>query len=253
MAATDPPCSSTDPAHVGAGDGPGKRDFWQQTVIAAATAAGSVAWVSAVGSGIMALRLGNADLPIEPVVALMSPEHRFAVGAGTLAGPLLAGLFAAVLEWIVVRWTRIDDEQRRHLALATVAISAPIAYLLLRPPAAVFAAQTVTVAIAVWVALKVLTHDRHSFQERITVFLAVLVSVGAVGVAAERIGPTVFYAASITVTGDSRAVEGGYVTSTDYAVLMVPARAECPMIEAVPRAQIVRIEVSHTPADTPDC
>ena len=46
--------------------------------------------MSAVGSGVVALRLREADLPTEPVVALMSTEHRFAIGAGILAAPLLA-------------------------------------------------------------------------------------------------------------------------------------------------------------------
>jgi hypothetical protein len=81
----------------------------------------------------------------------------------------------------------------------------------------------------------------------------VLVSVGAVGVAAERIGPTGFDTATITVTGGAEAVAGGYVTSTDYAVLVMPTTADCPMIKAVPRDQIVRIEVSDTDADTPEC
>jgi hypothetical protein len=92
----------------------------------------------------------------------------------------------------------------------------------------------------------------HSFRERVTVFLAVLVSVGAVSVAAERIGPTRFDTASITVT-DGEDVDGGYITSTDYAVLVIPTDARCPMIKAVPRDQIERIEVSDTDADTPEC
>jgi hypothetical protein len=182
----------------------------------------------------MALRLGNADLPIEPVVALMSPEHRFAVGAAVLAGPLLAGFFAAFAEWGVTTRTHIDDKARRHLAVGTVAISAPVAYWLLQPPLLTFAAQVAIVAITVAIALAVLPDEPHSFRERVIVFLAVLISVGAVGIAAERIGPTAFDTATITVTGGADPVAGGYVTSTDYAVLVMPTAADCPMIKAVP-------------------
>jgi hypothetical protein len=64
---------------MGSTDDSAKQDVnWQQVVAAVAAAAGGAAWVSAVGSGVVALRLREADLPIEPVVALMSTEHRFA-------------------------------------------------------------------------------------------------------------------------------------------------------------------------------
>jgi hypothetical protein len=271
MARADPPRS--DSVHdngAPADHTQDKDDFWRQVIVGAATAAGSVAWISAIGSGIMALRLGNADLPIEPVVALMSPEHRFAVGAGILAGPLLAGFFAALVDWFVCtrRATdgrEIDTKDRQYLAVLTILLSAPFGYGLLRPPPLIFAAQVAAVVVTVTIALAHLHVERHisgrvippvaphSFRERVIVFLAVLVSVGAVSVAAERIGPTRFDAASITVTDSADPVEGGYITSTDYAVLVMPTDADCPMIKAVPRDQIVRIEVSDTDADTPEC
>jgi hypothetical protein len=266
MARADPP--RTDSVHDnGAPDDhtQDKDDFWRQVVVGAATAAGSVAWVSAIGSGIMALRLGNAHLPIEPVVALMSPEHRFAVGAGILAGPLLAGFFAALVDWFVCTRRTIDTRHRQHLALLTIVLSAPVGYAVLRPPPLIFVAQVAAVVVTVTIALAHLPVERHisgrvippvaphSFRERVIVFLAVLVSAGAVSVVAERIGPTRFDVASITVRDSADPVEGGYITSTDYAVLVVPTDADCPMIKAVPRDQIVRIEVSDTDADTPEC
>ena len=76
---------------------------WRQVVTAVAAAAGGAAWVSAVGSGVVALRLRQADLPIEPVVALMSAEHRFAIGAGILIAPLLAGFFGFLVDWSWVK------------------------------------------------------------------------------------------------------------------------------------------------------
>ena len=80
-------------------------------------------------------------------------------------------------------------------------------------------------------------------RERIVIFAAVLVSAGLVAVGAERVGPTTFSSATLTVTeGDP--VKGGYVTTTDYAVLVLPTHARCPVIRAVPRDQIERIEVT---------
>jgi len=64
-----------------------------------AAAAGGAAWISALGSAIVAQRLDSVDLPVESVVALMSPEHRFVIGAGYLVAPIFVGLvgFLAVL------------------------------------------------------------------------------------------------------------------------------------------------------------
>jgi hypothetical protein len=82
---------------------PGSGVPWEKVVAAVAGAAGGAAWVSAVGSGVVALRLRQADLPIEPVVALMSAEHRFAIGAGILILPLPAAFFGFLIDWLVVR------------------------------------------------------------------------------------------------------------------------------------------------------
>jgi hypothetical protein len=250
MTAPDPPPSAS--ASPGAGaDGGDQSDFWEQVALAAATAAGSVAWVSLVGSGIMALRLRNAGLPVEPVVALMSPEHRFAVGAGILAGPLFAGAFAAFVDWAVTRKKKMTDRQRQHLLVLTIVLAAPLGYWLLRPDLLTFLAELVAVASAVAIALAVHHQKRASLRERIVIFAAVLVSAGLIAVGAERIGQTKLSTATLTVTR-ATPVKGGYLTSTDYAVLVVPTVARCPMIKAVPRDQIVRIEITDQDADTPD-
>jgi hypothetical protein len=65
---------------------------WQNILAAIATAAGSAAWVSAVGSGVMGARLKNAGMPVESVLALMPTEQRFAIGVGHLLAPLFVGL-----------------------------------------------------------------------------------------------------------------------------------------------------------------
>ncbi|MDX6670270.1 MAG: hypothetical protein QOI91_633, partial [Solirubrobacteraceae bacterium] len=64
---------------------------WQPILVAAATAAGGAAWVASVGSTVIAVRLENAHLPAASVVALMSAEHRFAIGASYLIAPLFVG------------------------------------------------------------------------------------------------------------------------------------------------------------------
>jgi hypothetical protein len=254
MAASDPQPLSPGSHDSGVGDDEqANSQFWQQVALAAATAAGSLAWISLIGSGVMALRLGKAGLPVEPVVALMSTEHRFAVGAGILAAPLLAGSFAAFVDW-VVSWSKegVNRKQRQHLVVLTIVVTAPVGYWLLRPDVLLFVAELVAVAIAAAVALAAYRGNPRTLMERIVVFLAVIVSVGAIAVAAERIGPVSFDTATLTVT-DGNSVEGGFVTSTDYAVLVIPDDAACPIIKAVPRTEITRIEVSDKNADIPEC
>jgi hypothetical protein len=89
--------------------------------------------VSAVGSGVVALRLRQADLPIEPVVALMSAEHRFAIGAGILIAPLLAGFIGFMADW-VAHLLFPDYRQRKVLAAVTVLAGGALVYGILRPP-----------------------------------------------------------------------------------------------------------------------
>ena len=67
--------------------------------------------MSAVGSGVVALRLREADLPTEPVVALMSTEHRFAIGAGILAAPLLAASIGFLADSVWASEDRVIQDE----------------------------------------------------------------------------------------------------------------------------------------------
>jgi hypothetical protein len=139
------------------GNTPGSDLQWKQVVAAVATAAGGAAWVSTVGSGVVALRLRQADLPIEPVVALMSAEHRFAIGAGILVAPLLAGFFGFVIDWTWVRMRypearayerHLEHRRRAHRsrqgwAGGTVLLGAVLVYFVLKPSFETFACETV--------------------------------------------------------------------------------------------------------------
>jgi hypothetical protein len=155
---------------------------WQQIVTAVAAAAGGAAWVSAVGSGIVALRLRQADLPVEPVVALMSTEHRFAIGAGILAAPLLAASIGFLVDWLLTPTDRVTphkkDEQvgrlwrwvldvalflgvrrlRQGLAAVTVLLGLVLVYLILRPPPVTLALEGFFVVVAVALASISLDH-----------------------------------------------------------------------------------------------
>ena len=145
---------------------------WRQVVAAVAAAAGGAAWVSAVGSGVVALRLRQADLPIEPVVALMSPEHRFAVGAGILVAPLLAGTIGFLADWGFGK--QVGPRKRELAAAGTVLAATALVYFLLEPPLKTLLFQAVAVAVTVPIAFEFLPDDRekrHGFTERLVVFL----------------------------------------------------------------------------------
>jgi hypothetical protein len=214
---------------------------WRQVVAAVAAAAGGAAWVSAVGSGVVALRLRQADLPIEPVVALMSPEHRFAVGAGILVAPLLAGFIGFLVDWAFGK--RVGRGKRQVAAAGTVLAAAALVYFLLQPPIKTLLFESVAVAIAVPVAFQFLPREpeeRHGFTERLVVFLSVLAAAGAGAVLAETFGSPSFDEAQITLRDQPVLVTGGYITSTEQSVVLSP---NCEVIEAVPRDQIARITV----------
>jgi hypothetical protein len=224
---------------------------WQQVVTAVAAAAGGAAWVSAVGSGVVALRLRQADLPIEPVVALMSAEHRFAIGAGILIAPLLAGLIGFLADWAGGK--KVTHRQRQALAIGTVLVGAALVYFLLRPPFETFAFECVAVAAAVPIAFQFLPREpekRHRFKERLVVFLSVLVAAGAGAVLAESSGLPSFDETEITIRDQPVPVTGGYITSTEHSVVLSPS---CEVIEAVPRDEIARIRVGPDDVTRTEC
>ena len=224
---------------------------WQQVVTAVAAAAGGAAWVSAVGSGVVALRLREADLPTEPVVALMSTEHRFAIGAGILAAPLLAASIGFLADSVWASEDRVaerEDNQiqirrlRQGLAVVFVVLGLVLVYYVLSPPLETLALEGLAVVAAVAVAFELLPDDadtRHGFKERVAIFLAVLVGAGVGAIIAESLESPSFDEARITIR-DQSVVTGGYITSTDNAVVLT---TRCEVIEAVPRDRIERISV----------
>jgi hypothetical protein len=240
--------TSTKPASWSPADRPTTDDMsWQQVVAAVAAAAGGAAWVSAVGSGVVALRMRQADLPIEPVVALMSAEHRFAVGAGVLIAPLIVGFIGFLIDWaLLADWgfgKKPSRGERQVLAACTVLVAAIVVYFVLKPPLKTALLESVAVVAAVAIAFQFLPSEperRHGFHERLVVFLSVLVASGVAAVVAETFGSPSFDETNITVRNQQLPVLGGYITSTENAVVVSPS---CEVIEAVPRDQISRIRV----------
>jgi hypothetical protein len=214
---------------------------WQQVVTTVAAAAGGAAWVSAVGSGVIALRLRQAELPVEPIVALMSTEHRFAVGAGILIAPLLAGFIGFLADWVAR--TRFGLRLRKTRAAATVLAGGVVVYAVLRPQFATFAFECATVALIVPLTFRFL-RDRahpHSFHECIAVFVAALVAAGAGAIFAESQQTPSFDEATIrTLAPPGSLISGLYITTTEHSVVLSP---RCEVVLAVPREQIARITV----------
>lgn len=233
---------SSDFLVVGPTDNNAKPELkWQQVVTAVAAAAGGAAWVSAVGSGVVALRLRQSDLPIEPVVALMSAEHRFAIGAEILVAPLLAAFIAFLLDWA---WGKEWAHWKRQaVAAATVLGAGALVYFVLNLPFETLAFECVAAAAAVFLTLHFLSHepeDRHGFKERLAVFLSVLLATGAGAILAESFRSPSFDKTEITIRDQSAPVTGGYITSTEHSVVL---STRCGVIEAVPRDRIERISV----------
>jgi hypothetical protein len=72
-------------------------------VAVVAAAAGAPRGSRRSGAPIVGLRLDTAGLPVESVVALMSAEHRFAIGAGYLIAPVFVGLVGFAVDWLVIK------------------------------------------------------------------------------------------------------------------------------------------------------
>jgi hypothetical protein len=286
--------ASGEPASSVGDDG---RVGWQHVVAVVAAAAGGAAWVSAVGSAIVGLRLDNAGLPVESVVALMSAEHRFAIGAGYLIAPLFVGLVGFAVDWLVIkRWhdprdtsaapergdadrdnqTRSepaggaaeskpanrksgDPSTREHslpakrfwAAMLAIFAASLVGGLLIQPPAPlVFILQCAALLGIVLVALAVYRdrpRDHHRLDERVIVFVLVVVSAGAIALGYEQLfADATFDAADIRLR-EGATVQGGYVTTTDTAVLLITRHSnDCPAITAVRRDQIEQVSIGPT-------
>jgi hypothetical protein len=224
-----------------------EQPLWQQMVAVVAAAAGGAAWVSTVGSGIVALRLEHAHLPVEPVVALMSAEHRFAIGAGFFAAPLLAGFVGFLVDWAFAGSDeKVPHGYRQILATATTAAGFWGVARLLRLPVDQALIQGAAVVAGVVFTFQVLKREperRHRFDERVGVFIAVLVAAGTGALVYERRTDEMTFAAATITLKDGEPVQGGYLTSTDFAVVLVRQDKGCTVVEAVPRTLIARIRV----------
>jgi hypothetical protein len=171
----------------------------------------------------------------------MSPEHRFAVGAGYLTLPLLAGLVGFLIDWVV----DLGDRPRQGVAFASIVLAGALWYVLLDPPFYVFATEVAAVAVVVPLVFEFLKPEqRHQLDERVIVFLAVLIATAVGAFAAERLRTPQFDQTVIDY-GDSGRVEGGYITSTETAVVVVTGRDRCRLVQAVPRSLITRIAVDE--------
>lgn len=298
---------------------------WQHVVAVVGAATGGAVWVSVVGSAVVGIRLQNAGLPVEPVVALMSAEHRFAIGAGYLVAPLVVGLVGYIADTVVIalwppgpppqrlpaaggerperkawnpkrwwhwlrdrfahRWDLLGHEpaserswnprrwwDRHHTplspderwiwagrtrsAVVVTVVGAVLAGLILQPEVwPLFVFQSTALLVIVLGAIRVYAHrplDHHRWDERVIVFVLVIVGTGASALCYERLfGDAVFDVAHIQFKdGPTVGLEGGYVTTTETSVVLITrvtrARHDCPAVTAVRRDQIERIWIGPT-------
>jgi hypothetical protein len=230
------------------------------------------------------MRLREAHLPIEPVVALMSNEHRFAVGASYLLVPLLAGLVGFLVDLAYAPDSQRPDavappgrratrqgqgeqgvsgqsrgrtrETNRALrAAAVLAAGVALLAVLLRLPAVQVLVQGVALIATVLVAIRFFRrrHLEHGLNEHLFVFLAVLIVSGLTALFVERFRHAEFSSATVVLKDGGGEVKGGYVTSTEQVVVLVTRSGSCGIINAVPRALIETIEVGPATVRPPDC
>jgi hypothetical protein len=131
---------------------------------------------------------------------------------------------------------------RQGLAVVTVVLGLVLVYYVLSPPLETLALEGLAVVASVALAFELLPDDadtRHGFKERVAIFLAELVGAGVGAIIAQSLESPSFDEARITVR-DRSVVTGGYITSTDNAVVLT---TRCEVIEAVPRDRIERISV----------
>lgn len=225
---------------------------WRPIVSLVAGAVGGAAWVSTVGSGIVGIRLSKANLPSESVVALMSPEHRFVIGAGYLIVPLLAGGLVFLADILLVNANR-EDSLRAVAALVLVTLGYMIALFVLDgrrgEVTGQWAATVVILTLIIWMD----QHPCNLLHEQVIVFLTTLVVVGAISLWAETTRSPVFEQVAITLKDKSSITDRYYVTTTENSVVTASLE-HCQAIDVVPRDSIARIVVGParvrvTPSD----
>jgi hypothetical protein len=218
---------------------------WQSILAAVAAAAGSAAWVSAVGSAVMGARLDNAGMPIESVVSMMPPEQRFALGVSHLLAPLFVGLLGFLVDWALTAhrtkarrsgtpkdqtaqppWARRGA--RPVMAAATIVVGAWIGDRLLEPPSlTLYIMQLAAIGIAVTAVWWFGPKHGTTVNERGAVFVLVLVLAGVIAFAFEvRQEPQFDFAAVRFQDSDEKPVAGYYVTTTTAWVLLITLGSE---------------------------
>jgi hypothetical protein len=253
-----------EPGPAGGANGASDPFGWQSILAAVAAAAGSAAWVSAVGSAVMGARLDNAGMPVESVISLMPAEQRFAIGVSHLLAPLFVGLLGFLADWaltshrIKTNWSAPDRWIRRMvrpaLAAVTIVIGAWVGNLLLEPPSlTLYMLQLAVIVIAVAAVSWFGATRGTSASERGTVFVLVLVLAGVMAFGFEvRQDPQFDFAAVRFHDSRGAPVAGYYVTTTSAAVLLItlgdeddpqrcPATTRLRRISALPVGDIDRV------------
>jgi hypothetical protein len=233
---------------------------WQNILAAVAAAAGSAAWVSAVGSGVMGARLENAGMPVGSTLALMPAEQRFAIGASYLIAPLFVGLvgFLAdvalttqmarekekekekerradgssaastgprLLVWCRDRFREatLKGSFRRRLAAVMIALGGVVGAWLLEPPSPLlYLLQIGAIIIALTLVYVFGPGEGETPSERGAVFLLALVLAGVLAFAFEqRRDPKFDFTAVRFKDSGGPPLAGYYVTTTSNAVLLI--------------------------------
>jgi hypothetical protein len=225
---------------------------WRAVASTVGAAVGGAAWVSTVGSAVVGIRLNKADLPAESVVALMSTEHRFIIGASYLLAPVLVGVLALLVDETLHPPPRTNPHPRLAAATAMILLGAALGTIFLSAHRTDFLVQCAAMALILLVVIK-FTPFRRRARERLVVFAMVLLAAGLIALVAEALRAPAFDEATVSLTDHGRA-NGYYVTTTDTSVVLIKftnvdgKKFSCPVIEAVPRAEIERIEVGSSRA-----
>jgi len=89
----------------------GEVSTWRPVLAIAGAVVGGAAWIAALGSAVMWLRLDRVDASPAPTVALLPTDYRLLLGARYLLVPLVL----ALLGLVVILLLRRDDDERHTL------------------------------------------------------------------------------------------------------------------------------------------
>jgi hypothetical protein len=236
---------------------PAKQEdhLWREIASVVVGAFSGAAWVSTVGSGIVGIRLSNASLPSESVVALMSAEHRFVIGAGYLIVPLLAGVIVLLVDRVLIQADHLDP-WRAIAALVLTILGYGAAFYLMKERHGELVVQCIATLLILGAIVALSGHSFLMVHQAVIAFLATLVIVGTIALAFEKRRPPVFEHITITLkdspsSATSAKDEGPnleslyYVTTTESSIVTI-SLTHCQRIVVVPRDNVTRIEVGPT-------